>query len=1215
MPRFRVAHQSRIDTHVTNGSSRAHASSPRRRAVALVVFLVAGVLAGVPAGATAGDRPGRTDYIRAGQGDVDIVQVVMKHGGQYVVQNAPASGVIDSSSTELLIESITIHDDGVTKVLDDFNFTGIETRNRNWSTSQTGVTTSENGTHTTPSHPDFWDRVESVLGSTDLRDYLDLHFAADDPPFASFEPDFDFFFQNPLDNGDYVLITERHGNTFFDLEPLDTDGNLIPSAKRLVVDAPYGWNTGYAPSDQAGQPQWFTVIDVDSFEVRTDRTPIGGFRINNDGGADVKFFALADEAFTPGCPPGSPVEDEASAVSGAWTQSGGVWTATMGSTTLTATMDSSLGASAGTMDSFDVGDYSHPDVDGNPSLGLLHWFPDPKLFTVTFDPPVANPSMHLARLGGYSGWDETVYSHSSVLTLQDGLTWTETAGNGPHFETTSNTVKRTTGTLLDWPATSNIDDYLTGMAAGSLGFDGLYDEISFVMSAEGQQFDAGTGDGVEIVFSKAAAEGCGGDTELAIEKVASADNVALGNTVEWALSADSIGTGAADNATVTDVVPAGLVATQLRTGAWTPTDLDARFEARVNGSWTTIANVDGDDDATYFLPTGVSEVKISYLADLAVDFDTTSPARLITRVEDPPTDGDGQPLPITNCATWDADDMNAVDACDTVAVDVLNVRPDLTLSNETGSIAPGAVGSHLIRVENAPSASKNYRQPFVAVLLPDDLEYEDWQPLTSEEPPTLTVVPDHNGSGRTLVRWDYTGAAGTMVPGEHFEVRLITRARVAAPAGSRSLQVVTGTNQLEWPVECMDDEVADVVDHDADGQLAESVCAALVGYEIAEHFEMAANAAARGQDDLPFLIYDEVTQADFACAEVDGHTSRPCIAQTESHGDASFQLDLDNRGNVSTGGMVAYGVLPHLGDTYLLSGDERGSDYRPTVIGEAVLHERPDAAAVTISYSTSTNPCRPELVGAAAGAAVPVGCDNDWGAAPEDLSTVSAIRVVADVTAGEVWAGGERLRVSLPVVAAQGSPERDEYAWMPFTYVLDDASGNPLAPVETSASGLMIARSLNGFGDRAWLDTNRNGIQDPGEDGVNGVRIELYDVDRNLVATTSSQDASNDSGRPGFFWFGDLEPGQYFIKLVEVPLSWNVMSSDLGDDALDSDINPLTLEGPFVTVADGQYMVVQDVGFFVPQGPAQCIDDRQSFDPTDLDADRRPVSDAAQCPG
>lgn len=2372
--------------------------SPLSAAI-LVVLTVASVLAGAPREASA--QTAGLEYITSGSGDVDITQVVMNHGGTTVTQTSPATGVLDASNTELLIESVTINDNGVVKVLDEFNFTGIEVRNQNWSTTQTGVRTSENGVHTTPASNDFWDRVEFVLGSTDLRDYLDVHNDNDVPKLDSFEPDFDFHFQFPLDNDDYVLITERWGNTFFDLEPIDASGNVIAGSKRLGFDDPYGWNTGYAPSDVSSQPQWFTVVDVAAFEVDTDQTPIAGFRINNDGGADVKFFALSDESFTPQCPtgfyqvlsgrlnlldpttgtyqalddstvaaynamgfyepegqfyaissnandqsrkngdlirinpsngaitntglnvlpsaytadidpatglmhvsrggnqwkvvdldtltivdtltftsgdgegrpgladiaiiegraygmtgdrlgvydldtlqyfthdvagvtgvsgltggwgstyvvdgdqfyasnnnngaiiyvndvdsnaprgtristgsptgnndggscpnapdpfgsvdanddvadvypgsqspvpvmandtapagslpriissdvegtlevrddgvvlytpligelsqtrtfdyelcpgdfesghvrcdtatatlnvvcaPGLPIEDRPAQRTGEWSQlDSSTWRTQIDDSTVSVTLTGSISANESPMDSMDVGDYSQSGVAGNPALEVLHDFSGDAQLIISFSPPVVNPELHLARLGGYSGWEPLVYSHSSQITLGDDRTWTKTAGNGPHFVATSDTIVRTTGTLLDSNKTFAVGDYDSGTAAGSLQLDGVVDRIVLDLTSAGQAF-GDTSDSIELLVTEPPAQGCGGLTTVQASKRSSSETVAVGSDVEWSLGTVSTGTASAVDLTVTDVLPLGLEARSLRSGSWLPTSLQAAMEMRQDGNWITIATVDGDDDVTYNLPADVDAVRMRFQGDAGDDFRTGVGARLVTRVVDPPMTGD-EPDDIVNCAVWAANDMGDSEACDLIDVELNTSRPDLTVSNATGSAPPGGQISFDIRIENDPSSSRPYREPFVAVLLPAELDFHAWQPMSPDEPPTFVLEENHEGTGRTLVRWDFRGGARDLTAGEIFDIVLTTSVRAATPASSYDLSVVTSTNNTQFEVDCIDAVVADVNDVDRDGQLAEPVCTALTSFDVDVLFDVEVTASTTGRDDRGFLIYDDVEgvgaavdieslvtgentyleslpdmvsgsvwttstsrtsarstvslngcglalpststvmtgddcgtsgtrwfqrsivlgtedwpdrlvlrgdlatagtarvyvngveqghpvtdagevqltgpwslgvnlveieidspdgparvatdlgwfriadgddggrfqvnlatagiatqdstasiwntadgppvasraidgdtdgnywngsvthsasagqnwwhldlgtaapidtieiwnraeglegrmsgarlfisaqpisgrtgdaaassvgvielplpadldvetiiagangtsaryllitkengqhlhiaevkvlthiapavgasqldadwtvsdtldgeqrpapsvarscvpnwgaapgqgtylwgencerpyydrpdvalalpqldtgvnsngitladgnidpvwdvtraavttdatvvpncgasawssipagliwtddcndpgvvdftaqfdlpdgtghdslqlnattwidnhidsitingvdqnvtdagfngnrpthaltgpfnvgsntivietrntggpgalsidfewvgdiigqpprtsivgtqsnpivdisqaqdvpsgvywfdldgvapfqaevdnsngggwvlvlnyvhqggtnpgldvrtadlpistnsglgsdesgsaawghagndlfaaldanevrfyaetsahdriidfrtfegidyfetgtggidldglttrftaldghtaalpgsatntwtdqgdealtsfpfyhsgtehwgvsgrddrwevddfpdnaaastihrvwvrsndswggtsedtaenttyyfhrdfelgaadlptsleatarflvdnsvseiyvngvaqgvggsnwsnavevplvgpfrigtntitmavvngggpaaftaaidfqRAEFSCEDRNGHTTRPCVAQTTSHGAAGLQIELENKGNVATGGIVAYQVLPYFGDVSPLTGEAVESDLRAYITGAAILDERPGNVSVTIAYSQSTNPCRPELFGGAAGSVGPAGCDNDWGAAPDDLSDVRAIRVIATPDAGTYWNAGDDLRVRFPMQVGQGSWERAEMALFPVAYVLDDAAGVAMSAVETSHAGVQVDQSNNGLGEWVWLDLNRNGLQDPGEEGMNGVEMELYDADRNLVATTVSQNLNNDSSRPGHYWFGDLEPGQYFIKLVEVPLSWNTMTPDIGFDDVDSDINPLTLEGPLVTVELNGVRLDQDLGFFVPQGPTACEDDREPIDPTDIDADRRSVNDASQCP-
>lgn len=88
---------------------------------------------------------------------------------------------------------------------------------------------------------------------------------------------------------------------------------------------------------------------------------------------------------------------------------------------------------------------------------------------------------------------------------------------------------------------------------------------------------------------------------------------------------------------------------------------------------------------------------------------------------------------------------------------------------------------------------------------------------------------------------------------------------------------------------------------------------------------------------------------------------------------------------------------------------------------------------------------------------------------------------------------------------------------------------------------------LAAIGDRAWLDSNVNGLQDDGEPGLAGVTVKLFDGQDAEVATQQT-DAN------GLYLFTNLAPGSYHVEFV-VPDGYNVTLQDAGDDALDSDID------------------------------------------------------------
>jgi len=260
-----------------------------------MAVVLATVATTFPAGAATPDI-----VITAGAGDVPITEVELIDNGTAVTQTASAplslpGRVTDSDDDVVTFSSITV-DDGGPVVLDEFNV-GSAT-NFQFPPNSSGVSTFENGTATLVGSADFEPSVTRVLQSTDLRDYIGYDAISAEVSGNTLH-DFDVVFDEPNRNSDYLVITERNGNTFLNLVALDKVGNVIPGSNVVGIDSDYAWNTGFAPSNQADQPMFFTVIDIASFGVDSAVDPIYGFRIDNDGEADIKLFAAAADPFLP----------------------------------------------------------------------------------------------------------------------------------------------------------------------------------------------------------------------------------------------------------------------------------------------------------------------------------------------------------------------------------------------------------------------------------------------------------------------------------------------------------------------------------------------------------------------------------------------------------------------------------------------------------------------------------------------------------------------------------------------------------------------------------------------------------------------------------------------------------------------------------------------------------------------------------------------------
>jgi hypothetical protein len=88
------------------------------------------------------------------------------------------------------------------------------------------------------------------------------------------------------------------------------------------------------------------------------------------------------------------------------------------------------------------------------------------------------------------------------------------------------------------------------------------------------------------------------------------------------------------------------------------------------------------------------------------------------------------------------------------------------------------------------------------------------------------------------------------------------------------------------------------------------------------------------------------------------------------------------------------------------------------------------------------------------------------------------------------------------------------------------------------------------LGNRVWFDSNRNGIQDPGERGIPGICVYLYDSGGQLLKSTTTD--SN-----GIFGFKVSSGRTYRLRFSHPPyLAFS--KPNVGVDDLDGDVDPAT---------------------------------------------------------
>ncbi|NOY79885.1 MAG: SUMF1/EgtB/PvdO family nonheme iron enzyme, partial [Kiritimatiellaeota bacterium] len=110
------------------------------------------------------------------------------------------------------------------------------------------------------------------------------------------------------------------------------------------------------------------------------------------------------------------------------------------------------------------------------------------------------------------------------------------------------------------------------------------------------------------------------------------------------------------------------------------------------------------------------------------------------------------------------------------------------------------------------------------------------------------------------------------------------------------------------------------------------------------------------------------------------------------------------------------------------------------------------------------------------------------------------------------------------------------------------------------------------IGDLVWDDANFNGIQDPGENGAQGITVRLLDGAGTSVLATEITDAA------GNYLFSNLTPGSYMVEFV-APQGYVFTHPHQGTDPTkDSDADRATGRTPSFNLPEGQNDRTRDAG-------------------------------------
>ncbi|MEV7092794.1 SdrD B-like domain-containing protein [Amycolatopsis sp. NPDC051045] len=135
--------------------------------------------------------------------------------------------------------------------------------------------------------------------------------------------------------------------------------------------------------------------------------------------------------------------------------------------------------------------------------------------------------------------------------------------------------------------------------------------------------------------------------------------------------------------------------------------------------------------------------------------------------------------------------------------------------------------------------------------------------------------------------------------------------------------------------------------------------------------------------------------------------------------------------------------------------------------------------------------------------------------------------------------------------------------------------GGTLGEKTASATITVVAPPpIAKIGDFVWADRNRDGLQDPDEPGVAGVKVTLKDGAGGTVGTATTDDK-------GKYGFEKLKDGTYQVCFA-VPADFTVTRRDVGTEDQDSDADPDGCTAPRTVGGPSHQDFAADLGLVSP---------------------------------
>ena len=387
----------------------------------------------------------------------------------------------------------------------------------------------------------------------------------------------------------------------------------------------------------------------------------------------------------------------------------------------------------------------------------------------------------------------------------------------------------------------------------------------------------------------------------------------------------------------------------------------------------------------------------------------------------------------------------ADDFCDVLTLGTALPKYYNAKSTIKGSLAsPGSEVTFSVTANNTSTVVDS--QPVISDLLPCGMTFVEGSvtggPAGKEKTVTVRDVTDATGCTRQLVQVTWPGyqtKGGTTI-------QLRGKVGPSMSAGTHKNEAYISAAEPEYALTskkatiCFYGSTDDTYDVNGDGNTADQVCPVSSTFTVSE--QAGADVVLESLGSVPGSVYKK-------------YTDGPSVMRQGE--DGQFRITPTNSGNADLSDMTLYGILPYVGDTSVQGGASRDSEWEPIMTGPIQIGTGSgiDTSQVTIEYSTSTNPCRGEVINQGdAMTASPAGCDNNWTATPASWADVKSYRVYINGQATPIKAGA-----SIPLIVPIKAPDNASgIAYESVAIAATQASNNrAILPTEPIKVALVVA--------------------------------------------------------------------------------------------------------------------------------------------------------------